>query len=157
MGADVLKVEPPLGDGIRHTMEPIVPGESKGFTLVNRGKRTICLDVTQEDARPVLERLVTWADVVMVSLKPADLPRYRLGYDDLRAINPRIVYLEHSPLGHNGPFGDGPGYDVIVQGMSGTAVVTARERDGAPMNIRPAFNDTGTGALSALAVVAALR
>jgi len=157
MGADVVKVEPPLGDGIRHTMEPIVPGESKGFTLVNRGKRSICLDVTAREARPVIEKLVQWADVVMVSMKPADLPRYRLAYDDLRAMNPRIVFLEHVPLGKNGPLGGSPGYDVIVQALSGTAVTTARERDGVPINIRPAFNDTGTGALSALAVVAALR
>ncbi|MBK9545164.1 MAG: CoA transferase [Dehalococcoidia bacterium] len=50
MGADVIKVEPPAGDGIRHTMEPILPGESKGFTLINRGKRSICLDITRPDA-----------------------------------------------------------------------------------------------------------
>ncbi len=157
MGADVVKVEPPLGDGIRHTMEPILPGESKGFTLVNRGKRSICLDITSAEARPVLERLVLWADVVMVSLKPADLPRYRLRYEDLKLINPRLIVLEHWPLGRNGPFGGAPGYDVIVQAMSGTSVLAAREQGGVPINIRPAFNDMGTGAFSALGIVAALR
>lgn len=157
MGADVLKVEPPAGDGIRHTMEPIVPGESKGYTLVNRGKRSICLDITRPEARPVIERLVRWADVVLVSLKPADLPRYGITYENFRAIRQDTIYLEHAPLGKEGPFGGEPGYDVIVQGMSGTSVITARERGGVPMNIRPAYNDTGTGCLSALAVVAALR
>lgn len=157
MGADVVKVEPPLGDGIRHTMEPIVPGESKGYTLINRGKRSICLDVASDVARPALERLVAWADVVTVSMKPADLPRYRLRYEDLRHLNPAVVFLEHWPLGHNGPFGGEPGYDVIVQAISGTSVLTAREKDGVPINIRPAFNDMGTGAFSALAIVAALR
>lgn len=157
MGADVVKVEPPAGDGIRHTMEPIVPGESKGFTLVNRGKRAICLDVTRPESRPVIERLARWADVVMVSLKPSDVPRYGLTYEDFRALNPRVVYLDHVPLGRNGPLGGDPGYDVIVQGISGSAVLVARDRDGAPINVRPAFNDTGTGAFSALAVVAALR
>jgi formyl-CoA transferase len=157
MGADVVKIEPPAGDGIRHTMEPIVPGESKGYTLVNRGKRAICLDITSSTARPALERLVAWADVVMVSLKPADLPRYRLRYEDLRPVNPQVIFLEHWPLGQHGPFGGEPGYDVIVQAISGTAVITAREKDGVPVNIRPAFNDMGTGAFSALAVVAALR
>jgi crotonobetainyl-CoA:carnitine CoA-transferase CaiB-like acyl-CoA transferase len=157
MGADVIKVEPPSGDGIRYTMEPILPGESKGFTLVNRGKRSICLDVTRPEARPVVEALVRWADVAMLSMKPADLPRYGLAYEDFAAINPRIVFLEHVPLGKNGPFGGDPGYDVVVQAMSGTSVLTARERDGVPMNIRPAFNDMGTGAFSALGVVAALR
>jgi len=157
MGADVVKIEPPDGDGIRHTMEPIVGAESKGFTLINRGKRGICLDITRPEARPVLERLAMWADIVMVSMKPADLPRYGLTYEDFRAMNPRIVFLEHVPLGKKGPFGGEPGYDVIVQGISGTSVLTARERNGVPMNIRPAFNDMGTGAFSALGVVAALR
>ncbi len=157
MGADVIKVEPPAGDGIRHTMEPILPGESKGFTLINRGKRSICLDITRADARPVLERLAKWADVVMVSMKPADLPRYGLTYEDFREMNPGLVFLEHVPLGKKGPLGGEPGYDVVVQGISGTSVLTARERDGVPINIRPAFNDMGTGAFSALGIVAALR
>ncbi|MGH7752111.1 MAG: CaiB/BaiF CoA transferase family protein [Gemmatimonadales bacterium] len=157
MGADVVKVEPPGGDGIRHTMEPILPGESKGYTLINRGKRAICLDVARPEARAVIEALVRWADVVMVSLKPADLPRYELTYADLSVVNPRIIYLEHVPLGKRGDFGGEPGYDVIVQGLSGTSVTTARERDGVPINIRPAFNDMGTGAFSALGIVAALR
>ena len=157
MGADVIKVEPPAGDGIRHTMEPILPGESKGYTLVNRGKRAICLDIAHPASRPAIEALVRWADVVMVSLKPADVPRYGLTYDGLRAINPGVIYLEHVPLGRLGDFGGEPGYDVIVQGLSGTSVLTARERDGVPINIRPAFNDMGTGAFSALGIVAALR
>ena len=157
MGADIVKIEPPVGDGIRHTMEPILDGESKGFTLINRGKRAICLDVTRPEARPVLEALAKWADVVMVSMKPADLPRYGLTYEHFRAMNPKLVFLEHVPLGNKGPFGGEPGYDVIVQGMSGTSVLTARERNGVPINIRPAFNDMGTGAFSALGVVAALR
>ncbi|MEX1103795.1 MAG: CoA transferase, partial [Dehalococcoidia bacterium] len=157
MGAEVVKVEPPGGDGIRHTMEPILPGESKGYTLINRGKRAICLDIARAESRPVIEALVRWADVVMVSLKPADVPRYRLTYDELSAVNPRLIYLEHVPLGKQGDFGGEPGYDVIVQGLSGTSVLTARERDGVPINIRPAFNDMGTGAFSALGIVAALR
>lgn len=157
MGADVIKVEPPSGDGIRHTMEPILPGESKGYTLMNRGKRSICLDVTREESRPVLERLANWADIVLVSMKPADLPRYRIAYEDFRAWNERIIYLEHVPLGHHGPFGGDPGYDVVVQAMSGISVTTARENNGVPINVRPAFNDMGTGAFSALGVVAALR
>lgn len=157
MGADVIKIEPPAGDGVRHTMEPILPGESKGYTLINRGKRAICLDVTSAAARPVIERLAKWADVVMVSMKPADLPRYNLTYEHFRAMNPKLIFLEHAPLGKKGPFGGEPGYDVIVQSMSGTSVLTARERDGVPINIRPAFNDMGTGAFSALGIVAALR
>ncbi len=157
MGADVIKVEPPAGDAIRHTMEPIVPGESKGYSLMNRGKRSLCLDVTRPESRPVIERLVGWADIVLTSFKPADLPRYGLTYEDFAAINPRVIYLEHVPLGKLGPLGGDPGYDVIVQGLSGVTAITARTKGDAPINIRPAFNDMGTGFLSALGVVAALR
>ena len=157
MGADVIKVEPPAGDAFRLTQEPIVPGESKGYAVLNRGKRGICLDITAETARPVLERLVRWADIALVSLKPADLPRYHIAYEDFRALNPAVIYLEHQPVGPRGPFGGDPGYDVIVQGISGIAAITARVKGDAPINIRPAFNDMGTGYLSALAVVAALR
>jgi crotonobetainyl-CoA:carnitine CoA-transferase CaiB-like acyl-CoA transferase len=111
MGADVIKVEPPAGDGIRYTMEPILPGESKGFTLINRGKRSICLDVTRDEAKPVIERLAKWADVVRL-MKPADLPRYGLTYEHLRAMNPQLVVLEHVPLGKKGRSGE-PGTSVV--------------------------------------------
>jgi crotonobetainyl-CoA:carnitine CoA-transferase CaiB-like acyl-CoA transferase len=157
MGADVVKVEPPAGDAFRHTMEPVVPGEAKGYILLNRGKRSLCLDVTKAEARPAIERLVRWADIVLMSFKPADLPRYGIAYEDFRAMNPRVIYLEHQPVGPRGPMGGDPGYDVIVQGISGIAAITARTRGDAPVSIRPAFNDMGTGYLSALAVVAALR
>jgi formyl-CoA transferase len=157
MGADVVKVEPPGGDAFRHTMEPVVPGEARGYVLLNRGKRCLCLDVARPEARPVVERLVRWADIVLMSFKPADLPRYGIAYEDFRAINPRVIYLEHQPVGPRGPMGGDPGYDVVVQGISGIAAITARTRGDAPVSIRPAFNDMGTGYLSALAVVAALR
>lgn len=157
MGADVIKIEPPAGDAFRHTQEPVLPGESKGYTVLNRGKRTLCLDVTRPEARPIIESLVKGADVVLMSLKPADLPRYGLTYEAFSALKPDLVYLEHVPVGAKGPMGGDPGYDVVVQGMSGVAVITARSNGSAPMNIRPAFNDMGTGFLSALGVVAALR
>jgi len=157
MGANVIKVEPPAGDAFRHTQEPLFPGEAKGYVVLNRGKRSICLDVASADARDAVERLVRWADIVLVSLKPADLPRYRMTYEDFRALNEQVIYLEHVPVGSKGPMGGDPGYDVVVQGMSGTAAITARTRGDAPINVRPAFADMGTGYLSALAVVAALR
>lgn len=157
MGADVIKVEPPAGDAIRHTMEPIFPGESKGFAILNRGKRSLCLDVTAAASRPVIERLAAWADIVLMSMKPADPPRYGLTYADFAAINPQVVYLEHVPVGKRGPLGGDPGYDVIVQGLSGVTPIAARTVGDAPVNIRPAYNDFGTGFLSLAAVIAALR
>lgn len=157
MGAEVIKIEPPAGDAFRHTQLPIVARESKGYTVLNRGKRSICLDVTCPEAAEIIERLVYATDVVLVSLKPTDLPRYGLTYERFKAINPRIIFLEHVPLGPKGPQGGDGGYDVVVQGISGTAAITARAGRDAPLNVRPAYMDVGTGFLSALGVVAALR
>jgi len=156
MGANVVKLEPPAGDSLRTTQAPIVPGEGKMFTIFNRGKRSVCLDVTDERSRPALEKLFRWADVVLMSLKPADLPKYRVSYEDVRALNPSIVYLEHVPVGMKGPMGGDGGYDVVVQGMSGIGAITARANGEAPGTVRPAYTDIGTGFLSALAVASAL-
>jgi crotonobetainyl-CoA:carnitine CoA-transferase CaiB-like acyl-CoA transferase len=157
MGADVIKIEPPEGDAFRHTQQPIVPGESKGYTVLNRGKRSICLDVGNPEATPLIAKLVARADVVLISLKPSDLPRYGLDYERLAGYRPGLIYLENVPLGPDGPFGQYGGYDVVVQGMSGSGAITARSNGDAPHNIRPAYIDMGTGFLSALGVVAALR
>jgi formyl-CoA transferase len=157
MGADVVKVEPPGGDAFRANQGQFVPGESRGFIVLNRGKRSICLDLGHPDARQVIEPLVRGSDIVLTSLKPPDLPRYGLTYGHLSAMNPRVIHLEHIPLGGKGPLGNDGGYDVVVQGISGTGSITARSRDGSPVNVRPAYMDNATGFLSALAVVAALR
>ncbi|MEO6044526.1 MAG: CoA transferase [Tepidiformaceae bacterium] len=157
MGAEVIKVEPREGDAFRETQMPIIPGESKGFTVLNRGKRSLCIDISSAGARPVIERLVAQADVVLISLKPSDVPRYGLTYEELSAVRPGLIFLENVPLGQEGPFGQDGGYDVVVQGMSGSGAITARSNGDAPQNIRPAYIDMGTGFLSALGVVAALR
>ncbi len=157
MGAEVIKVEPPGGDAFRTNQAAIVPGESKGFTVLNRGKRGVCVDITRKQSRPVVEALLRSADVVLMSLKPSDLPRYHLTYEEVAAINPPVVFLEHVPLGAKGPLGSDGGYDVVVQGISGTGAITARSNGDAPVNVRPAYIDMGTGFLSALGVVAALR
>ena len=157
MGAEVIKVEPRIGEGFRHGQGEIVPAESKGFIPLNRGKRSICIDLAAPGAKDVLESLVRWADVAVVGTKPSDHARYGIGYDDFKALNEQIVYLEHAPLGHKGPYGGEGGYDVIVQGMSGLATVTGRSVNGeVPENVRPAYIDMGTAFLSALGVVTAI-
>lgn len=156
MGAEVIKVEPPEGDAFRWNQQPIVPGESKGFVVFNRGKRSLCLDLRNPDSRPVVEKLVAQADVVLISFKPPDVRRYGLTYEWMSSINPKIVYLEHMPLGPKGPYGEDGGYDVLVQGMSGLATLTARLSGEAPANVRPAYTDMATGFVSALGVVSAL-
>jgi formyl-CoA transferase len=156
MGASVIKVEPPTGDSARHNLSPILPGESKSFTIFNRGKRSVCVDLAHPASRPVIEELVLRADVVLVAFKPPDVERYGLDYATLSRLNPALVYLDHVPLGPRGPYSDIGGYDVIVQGLSGIGAITAAPGD-APRNVQPAYADHATGFISALAVVAALR
>ncbi len=157
MGADVIKLEPPAGDSFRHSQAQIVPGESKGFTIYNRGKRSVCLDLAVPEGKAAAERLIAAADVVLVSMKPSDVPRYGVTYEHCAELNPEIIYLDHIPMGSRGPFAEDGGYDVVVQGMSGLGAITGRSSGDAPMNVRPAYTDSATGMLSALAVVAALR
>ncbi len=156
MGASVIKVEPPTGDSSRANLSPILPTESKSFAVFNRGKQSVCLDIANPVVRPVIEALVAKADVVLISFKPPDIKRYGLDYETLAQLNPRLIYLEHIPLGAKGPYAGMGGYDVIVQGLSGIGAITAAPGD-APRNINPAYADHATGFISALAVVAALR
>ncbi|MCH8026319.1 MAG: CoA transferase [Chloroflexi bacterium] len=156
MGADVVKLEPPWGDATRYTMLPVIPGESKSFATLNRGKRSVGLDIADERSRPALEALVRWADVLLVSLKSEDLTEYKIGYGDLRPLNPGMIYLEHVPLGHKGPMGGQGGYDLVVGGLSGLTALIGKERNGTPLYTQPAVLDLATGILSATAVSAAL-
>ncbi len=157
MGADVVKIEPPRGDTYRLQNRSSVPGEGRDFAICNRGKRSLCLDLGHPESQEVVDRLVVGADVVLVSFKPTDLERYGLGYERLRALHPELVYLENTPYGRKGPHGEDGGYDVVAMGLSGLSAVVATPQGDTPRFVRPAFADIGTGLVSALAVVAALR
>jgi crotonobetainyl-CoA:carnitine CoA-transferase CaiB-like acyl-CoA transferase len=156
MGADVVKVEPPNGDAMRGGIK-LAPGEAKTFAVINPSKRGIVLDLSIDGARDVVDRLFAWADVALVGFKQSDLARYGIDWDHARAVNPRLVHLTHTPFGPDGPDADVGGYDTLVQGRSGAGFVMNRTENGTPVSSRPAVNDFGTGMLSALGVVAALR
>jgi crotonobetainyl-CoA:carnitine CoA-transferase CaiB-like acyl-CoA transferase len=116
LGADVIKVEPLTGDRMR------VDTQMTLFIGCQRGKRAIALDLHNPDSRPVLERLVQWADVVHHNLRMPAARRLGVDYDSVRAINPRIVYCHASSYGAVGPKADWPGYDPIGQALSGWPV-----------------------------------
>ena len=156
MGADVVKVEPPGGDAMR-SLAALTPTEGKGFALINPGKRAIVLDLGHPDALEVVDRLFAWADVALVAFKQGDLVRYGIDWDHARDVNPRLVYLAHTAFGPDGPDSHLGGYDVLVQARSGAGFIMNRAEGGVPSATRPAVNDFGTGMISALGVVAALR
>lgn len=156
LGADVVKVEPPEGDAMRH-LAALKPGEGKGFAAFNPGKRGIVVDLRHESARPVVDALFAWADVALVAFKPDDLARYGIDWERAREVNPRLVHLTHTALGPEGPAADHPGYDVLVQGRSGIGWMMNRSNGSAPVSTRPAINDFGTGFVTLAAVLAGLR
>lgn len=162
LGAELVKVEPPDGDSTRY-LAPLPTGDGgpdgRGYAMTNVGKRSVSIDLADPASRPLVRRLVEWSDVVLMALKPTDRERFEVRYEQLSAINPAIVYLEHSAFGPSGPDRSLGGYDVLVQALSGLSYVTARSdpAGSVPLTVRPAYNDYATGLTSTVAVLAALR
>ena len=156
MGADVVKVEPPSGDAMRWG-SPLAPWEGRAYAVVNQGKRSLPIDLASGEAGEVVDRLFSWADVALVAFKARDRERYGIDWAHAHEVNPRLVYVAGNAYGPEGDDAHVGGYDVLAQARSGTGFLANRVIDGAPASTRPAVNDTGTGIVSALGVVAALR
>lgn len=156
MGADVVKIEPLIGDAMRH-LAPLAPNEGRAYGVINPGKRSMCVDLAAQDAREVVDALLRWADIAIVGLKIADLDRYGLAWERVHAINPGLIEVVVSAFGPNGPEAERGGYDVLVQGMSGLGFMMNRSGSGAPQPTRPAVFDGATGMMASSAAIAALR
>lgn len=155
-GADVVKIERPgTGDDTRQWGPPFVEGESAYFLSVNRNKRSVAIDLRKPEGREVAYRLAREADVVLENFRPGTAARLGIGYDDLKAINPRIVYCSISGFGQTGPYRDYPGFDVVAQGMSGMMSITG-EPDGMPMKHGMSMADLSAALWAAFAIVTAL-
>jgi formyl-CoA transferase len=133
-GAEVIKVEPPDGDEARRTLTqpPIAGGESRAFLALNRNKRGIALDIRDPRGRDVVRDLVRRSDVLIHNFRPGVAERLGYDYPTLRALNQRLVYAWITAYGHEGPLAPRPGYDLLLQGLSG---ILARRRlpDGRPL------------------------
>ncbi|MGC1303373.1 MAG: CoA transferase [Caulobacteraceae bacterium] len=157
MGADVIKVEPPgLGDSTRHSMGFRLKGEdSPGFLALNRNKRSIALDLKNAEDREVFYGLVRTADVLVENARPGVAARLGMGYDTLRAINPRLVYASISGFGQTGPWSQRPGFDLIAQAMSG--VLSSNGFAGMePAKNSIAIADLGAGMFACYGILSAL-
>ena len=158
LGADVVKVERDrVGDDLRQWGPPFMPdGESTYFLSVNRNKRSIVLDLKTEAGRDLALKLVRESDVLLENFRPGVMEQLGLGYEQLRQINPRLVYCSVTGYGTKGPLADRPGYDVIAQGMGGLMSVTG-EPEGTPTRVGVAIIDVATGLYSAIAILGALQ
>ena len=156
LGADVMKVERPgIGDVARRTA-PIVNGESAYFFSVNRGKRSMTLDLVSERGRDLFLRLVEKVDVVMENFTPGTMERLGLDYPTLQKRDPRLIYAATSGFGQTGPERFRPALDVVVQGMGGIMSITG-EPDGPPVRPGASLGDITGGLFTAIGILAALQ
>lgn len=155
-GADVVKIEPPSGDETRHWHPPVdATGGSTYFGGVNRNKRSVVLDLADAAGLAEARRLATTADVVVENFRPGVMERFGLGYDDVRAENPAVVYCSITGFGT----GDGAtlaGYDLLVQAVGGLMSITG-EPDGRPAKVGVALVDVLTGQNAVAGILLALR
>jgi len=169
-GAEVLKVERPgSGDDTRSWGPPWrdrgdrPEGERREatyFASANRNKKSVAVDISTVQGQDTVRRLTATADVMVENFKVGDLARYKLDYETLRAINPRLIYCSITGYGQTGPYADRPGYDLVFQGEAGLMSVTG-ERDelpgGGPQKVGVAVSDLVTGLYACNAVLAALQ
>lgn len=157
MGAAVIKVEPPWGDPWRG-VQAFAPTESRPFIAYNRGKRSLTLDLTTDAARDILSRLIPQMDVAIVNYRPDVAAKLGVDYAALSALNPRLIYCENTAFGRQGPDAHRPGYDLILQAMSGLLAAEGKVSDsGVPQHIvSTPLVDTAAGLCLAWCVCAAL-
>jgi crotonobetainyl-CoA:carnitine CoA-transferase CaiB-like acyl-CoA transferase len=155
-GADVIKIEEPgKGDDTRGWGPPFVQGESTYYLSVNRGKRSLTLNLKHEDGRQLLRRLVDQADVLVENFRPGTLDRLGFSYEAVRARNPRLVYASVSGYGPDGPWGGKPGYDAVAQGESGVMSITGAP-DGPPTRVGASVADVLAGMTAFQGILLAL-
>jgi CoA:oxalate CoA-transferase len=155
LGADVLKVEPPQGDDYRHIGPFYKDGSSALFETVNRGKRSVVLDLSDSAHRDLALDLAADADVVVENFRPGVADKLGIGWGPVSARNPRIVYASISGFGQDGPNARRPAYDIVLQALSGIMSVTG-EPQGTPTLIGESIADITTGLFGSWAILAAL-
>ena len=157
LGADVVKVERPgAGDDTRSWGPPFWAGESPTYLAMNSEKRSLAVDLQTPEGIEIVHGLVEQADVFVENLRPGSAERRGLGFDDLKAINERIVYCSIGAFGRRGPLHDRPGYDPLMQAATGIMSVTG-EPDRPPVRAGVSLVDQGTGLWSTIGILAALR
>jgi crotonobetainyl-CoA:carnitine CoA-transferase CaiB-like acyl-CoA transferase len=157
LGADVIKLEnPETGDDTRQWAPPYQGDQSAYFLAVNRNKRGIAVDLKSDRGREIAQRLADGADILVENFRPGAAARLGLGYAELSARNPRLIYASISGYGQTGPYASQPGYDAIAQALGGVVSVTGAP-DGEPVRVGTPVADIGAAMWAAIGVLAALH
>ncbi len=155
LGADIIKVEMPgTGDDAR-SFGPYVNEESAYFMSLNRNKRSITLNLKEEEGKTILRDMIKKVDVVVENFRPGTMEKLGLGYEDLKKINPKIVYAAASGFGHTGPYSKRAAYDAVVQAMGGIMSITGQE-NGKPTRVGTSVGDINAGMFTAIGILTAL-
>lgn len=157
LGAEVIKIEHyKTGDDTRGWGPPFVEGESAYYLCANRNKQSITLNLKSKEGKEIFRRLVSTGDVVVQNFKAGTLEKMGFGYEQLKEINPSLILASITGFGTTGPYKDLPGYDYIIQAMSGLMSITG-EREGRPVKVGVAIADVLTGLYTCIAILSALH
>jgi formyl-CoA transferase len=155
LGADVIKIEPPSGDSTRQ-MPGAVGADSPSFNAVNRGKRSVVLNLKAREGRDIFTRLARSTDIVIENYRPGVMAALGLDYEALSALNSRVIYASISGYGQTGPHARKGGFDLIAQGVSGIMSITG-EPGGPPVKAGIPVTDLAAGLFALVGILAALQ
>ena len=155
MGADVIKIEKPDGgDDVRRSGPPFVAGESATFLNIGRNKRSVVIDMKRPEGTEIVRNMARDAEILVQNLRPGRLEGFGLGYENVRAVNPAIVYATITGFGRTGPYKDKPGFDLMAQGYSGIMGVTGHPGQ-PPVKVSVPITDLNAGLFTAYGILAA--
>lgn len=156
LGAEVIKVELPSSGDESRGFGPFQNGESAYFTSVNRGKKSVTIDLRQERGRDLALGLAETCDVLVENFRPGSMDRFGLGYETVHAKYPQLVYASISGFGQTGPYAQRPAYDVLIQAMGGIASITG-EPNSPPVRVGSSIADLSAALFGAVGILAALQ
>jgi CoA:oxalate CoA-transferase len=155
LGAEVIKVERPgTGDDSR-SFGPFVNGESAYFMSINRGKRSVTLNLKSPEGKDILRRLASEADILVENFKPGVMAKLGLSYEQLKEANPRLIYAASSGFGQTGPYSRRPAYDLIIQGMGGLMSITGHD-EAHPTKVGSSIADIFAGVFCCIGILGGL-
>ncbi|MBN2239211.1 MAG: CoA transferase [Dehalococcoidales bacterium] len=156
LGAEVIKLERPNVGDLARGNGPFINGESSYFTSMNRGKKSITVDLQTEKGKEIFFKLVKKVDVIIENFVPGTVKRLGIDYDSVKMVNPRIVYASISGFGQTGPLAQNRALDVIIQGMGGIMSITG-EKDGPPVKVGASVGDITAGLFTAIGILSAIH
>lgn len=155
LGAEIIKVEMPQHGDEARKFGPFKNGESAYFASINRGKKSITIDIRKEKGQKLVQELAGKCDVLMENFRPGTMEKYNLGFEKLHQLYPQLIYVSISGFGQTGPYAQRPAYDVIIQAMSGLASITG-PASGGPVRVGSSVADLNAALFGTIGILAAL-